>query len=117
MNRNSSFPTRSALLAALALAGTTALAAPKEVTLRVPTMDCATCPITIKAALMKYGVRVVSVTEPIDAKPEGRLLETILAGFAQFDNDVRAGQFQHGTLDDAVFTHRLFGFGGETLEH
>lgn len=44
----------------------------------------------IKAVLMKYGLRVVSVTEPIDENPEGRLLETILAGFAQFDNDIRA---------------------------
>lgn len=44
----------------------------------------------IKATLMKYGVQVVSVTEPIDAKPEGKLMETILAGFAQFDNDIRA---------------------------
>jgi DNA invertase Pin-like site-specific DNA recombinase len=50
----------------------------------------------IKAALVKYGVRVVSVTEPIDAKPEGQLLETILAGFAQFDNDVRAARTVQG---------------------
>jgi site-specific DNA recombinase len=50
----------------------------------------------IKAELMKHGVRVVSVTEPIDAKPEGRLLETILAGFAQFDNDVRAARTVQG---------------------
>src|SRR5438477_242700 len=42
----------------------------------------------IKALLLKYGVRVVSVTEPIDSNPEGKLLETILAGFAQFDNDI-----------------------------
>lgn len=45
---------------------------------------------SIKASLGKYGIQVVSVTEPIDAKPEGKLLETILAGFAQFDNDIRA---------------------------
>src|SRR6185312_12328628 len=44
----------------------------------------------IKASLLKQGVRVVSVTEPIDSNPEGKLLETILAGFAQFDNDLRA---------------------------
>jgi site-specific DNA recombinase len=44
----------------------------------------------IKATLLKYGVRVVSVTEPIDTNPEGKLMETILAGFAQFDNDIRA---------------------------
>lgn len=45
---------------------------------------------TIKAALKKLGVRIVSVTEPIQADPNGKLLETILAGFAQFDNDIRA---------------------------
>lgn len=50
----------------------------------------------IKASLVKVGVRVVSVTEPIDAKPEGKLLETILAGFAQFDNDIRAARTVQG---------------------
>jgi DNA invertase Pin-like site-specific DNA recombinase len=50
----------------------------------------------IKANLLKQGVRVVSVTEPIDAKPEGKLLETILAGFAQFDNDIRAARTVQG---------------------
>ncbi|WP_374588696.1 mercury resistance system periplasmic binding protein MerP [Ideonella dechloratans] len=39
-------------LAALVLAAP-ALAAPQQVTLNVPTMDCATCPITIRVALMK----------------------------------------------------------------
>lgn len=51
---------------------------------------------SIKASLGRYGVQVVSVTEPIDAKPEGKLLETILAGFAQFDNDIRAVRTVHG---------------------
>jgi site-specific DNA recombinase len=50
----------------------------------------------IKAELLKHNVRVVSVTEPIDAKPEGKLLETILAGFAQFDNDLRAARTVQG---------------------
>lgn len=45
---------------------------------------------SVKATLLKYGVRIVSVTEPIEQNPEGRLMETILAGFAQFDNDIRA---------------------------
>lgn len=45
---------------------------------------------SIKAAIAKYGVRIVSVTEPIDANPEGKLMETILAGFAEFDNNIRA---------------------------
>lgn len=45
---------------------------------------------SVKATLGKCGVRIVSVTEPIDTNPEGKLMETILAGFAQFDNDIRA---------------------------
>lgn len=44
----------------------------------------------VKAILLKYGVAILSVTEPIDSNPEGKLMETILAGFAQFDNDIRA---------------------------
>jgi site-specific DNA recombinase len=51
---------------------------------------------SIKASLLKQNVRVISVTEPIDTKPEGKLLETILAGFAQFDNDVRAARTVQG---------------------
>src|SRR2546428_12386570 len=50
----------------------------------------------IKASLLKYGVRIVSVTEPIDTNPEGKLMETILAGFAQFDNDIRATRTVQG---------------------
>src|SRR3989442_7604035 len=59
-----------------------------------------------KASLMKYGVRVVSVTEPIDANPEGKLMETILAGFAQFDNDIRATRTVQGMrrkLQEGIF--------------
>lgn len=51
---------------------------------------------SIKASLLRQNIRVVSVTEPIDAKPEGKLLETILAGFAQFDNDIRAARTVQG---------------------
>ena len=42
-------------LAATALLASTvsAYAAPRQVTLTVPTMDCETCPITIRVALMK----------------------------------------------------------------
>lgn len=51
---------------------------------------------SIKATLLKHGVKVISVTEAIGANPEGQLMETILAGFAQFDNDVRAMRTTHG---------------------
>ena len=60
----------------------------------------------IKAVLMKYGVRIVSVTEPIDSNPEGKLMETILAGFAQFDNDIRAMRTVQGMrrkLQEGIF--------------
>lgn len=63
----------------------------------------------IKASLVKYGVRVVSVTEPIDANPEGKLMETILAGFAQFDNDIRATRTVQGMkrkLQEGIFPWR-----------
>lgn len=44
----------------------------------------------IKVALNRYGVRIISVTEPIDDDPVGRFLEAILAAAAQFDNEIRA---------------------------
>lgn len=43
----------------------------------------------IKVLLTKYGVSIHSVTEPIGDDPQGHLMETVLAGFAQFDNDIR----------------------------
>lgn len=44
----------------------------------------------IKVALNRYGVKIVSVTEPIEDDPVGRFLEAILAAAAQFDNEIRA---------------------------
>jgi len=41
------------LAVTLATAVAPAFAATKQVTLSVPTMDCATCPVTIRVALMK----------------------------------------------------------------
>lgn len=51
------------LLAALLAAPALAMAKPQTVALNIPTMDCATCPITIKAALNKVpGVSKVKVS-------------------------------------------------------
>jgi|SRR5579872_3727190 len=64
---------------------------------------------SVKATLGKYGVRIVSVTEPIDANPEGKLMETILAGFAEFDNNVRAMRTVQGMrrrLQEGIFPWR-----------
>jgi len=41
------------MLGAALLHGSAAFAATQQVTLTVPTMDCATCPITIRVALLK----------------------------------------------------------------
>lgn len=55
---------RPLLLAAALLAGaTSAQAAIRQVKLTVPTMDCATCPVTIRVALMKVpGVSKAKVS-------------------------------------------------------
>ena len=54
---------RSLVALALALGAGAALAAPRQVTLSGPTMDCATCPITIRAALLKVpGVSKAQVS-------------------------------------------------------
>jgi mercuric ion binding protein len=51
------------VLAALLLVPGLALAKAQTVSLNIPTMDCATCPITIKAALVKVpGVSKVKVS-------------------------------------------------------
>jgi len=44
----------------------------------------------VKATLLKLGVKLCSATEVVDETPGGKFMETILAGFAQFDNDVRS---------------------------
>lgn len=50
----------------------------------------------IKAQLLKVGVKLVSVTEPIDDTPMGNLMDSMLAAFAQFDNDIRLARTTGG---------------------
>lgn len=52
-----------ALLTLLALTSLTAFAKPQTVTLEVPTMNCVTCPFTVKKALQKVdGISKAEVT-------------------------------------------------------
>lgn len=52
-----------ALLTLLALTSLTAFAKPQTVTLEVPTMNCVTCPFTVKKALQKVdGVSKAEVS-------------------------------------------------------
>ena len=47
-------------------------------------------------ALARADVTVRSATEPVGDDPVGQLLETILAGIAQFDNDIRGERSRLG---------------------
>lgn len=51
---------------------------------------------TIRAALTGSGVKIFSATEVLEETPAGRFLETMLAGVAQFDNEVRAQRTSTG---------------------
>ena len=44
----------------------------------------------IRSHLGSMGIRLRSATEPIDDSSSGKLMENVVAAFAQFDNDVRS---------------------------
>src|SRR3990167_11243557 len=44
---------------------------------------------SVRKILTDYGVTLHSVTEPIGSNPAEKFIEVVLAGAAQFDNDIR----------------------------
>ncbi len=50
----------------------------------------------VKAILSKYRITLHSVTEPIGSDPAGKVFETILAAFAEFDNAIRRQRCMNG---------------------
>ncbi len=50
----------------------------------------------LRAFLKSLGISLRSATEPIDDTSTGKLMEGVLAAFAQFDNDVRAERTRAG---------------------
>lgn len=52
--------------------------------------------VVLRVLLQQLGVTLRSVTEPIDDSSTGKLMEGVLASFAQFDNDVRADRTKAG---------------------
>ena len=49
--------------------------------------------VAIRSLLSQYGVRIYSVTEPIGGdNSTSKLLENVMASFAQFDNDAKSGR-------------------------
>jgi site-specific DNA recombinase len=51
----------------------------------------------LRAHLKSLGISLRSATEPIDDTSTGKLMEGVLAAFAQFDNDVRSDRTRAGT--------------------
>ncbi len=52
--------------------------------------------LSIRKKLGEYGTNVISITEPTGDSPTEKLVETILAGFAQLDNDIRSERSRNG---------------------
>ena len=50
----------------------------------------------LQAQLIKFGTTLHSVTEPIGKDPMGRMTEAVLAGYAQFENDIRKQRCEGG---------------------
>jgi DNA invertase Pin-like site-specific DNA recombinase len=50
----------------------------------------------LRAHLKSLGISLRSATEPIDDTATGKLMEGVLAAFAQFDNDVRSDRSRMG---------------------
>ncbi len=54
----------------------------------------------VRANLKRYGTVLRSATEPIDDTPTGRLMETMVAGFAEFDNSTRRERCRGGMYEN-----------------
>ncbi len=52
--------------------------------------------LTIRKKLAEYNIEIISSTEPTGDSPTEKLVETILAGFAQLDNDIRSERAKNG---------------------
>ena len=50
----------------------------------------------LRSLLQSLGISLRSATEPIDDTSTGKLMEVVLAAFAQFDNDCRSDQPRAG---------------------
>ena len=50
----------------------------------------------LRSLLQSLGISLRSATEPIDDTSTGKLMEGVLAAFAQFDNDCRSDRTRAG---------------------
>ena len=52
--------------------------------------------LSIRKSLISYDIKLLSASEPTGTSPTDTLLETIMASFAQHDNDVRSERTRNG---------------------
>jgi site-specific DNA recombinase len=52
--------------------------------------------LSIRKKLSEYDIKLLSATEPTGNSPAEKFVETMLAGFAQMDNDVRGERSRNG---------------------
>jgi len=57
---------------------------------------CADAAFALRSLLQSLGISLRSATEPIDDTSTGKLMEGVLAAFAQFDNDCRSDRTRAG---------------------
>lgn len=50
----------------------------------------------MKKEMLQVGIQIRSVSEPFKDDPEGKMMESIFATFAQYDNDLRAKRTREG---------------------
>jgi len=55
--------------------------------------------LQLKSFFNSLGIQVISASENIEDTPVGRFIENVLAGSAQFDNEVRAERSKNGMID------------------
>lgn len=75
--------------------------------------------IIYKSLLRKHGVDVVSINEPVDDTPEGRLLEGMIEVIDQFYSDTMAGDIRRGmreAIERGFYVGRTLPFGYTTTE-
>ncbi len=70
--------------------------------------------LSIRKKFAEYDVSLISATEPTGNSPTEKLLETVLASFAQHDNDVRSERTKNGMrarfLAGMISNHVPFGY-------
>jgi DNA invertase Pin-like site-specific DNA recombinase len=62
----------------------------------------------LRSHLQSLGISLRSATEPIDDTSTGKLMEGVLAAFAQFDNDVRSDRTRAGMKAALEFGRWVF---------